>query len=1589
MKMQLLKFLKVTNPSNLSKRSLNSLSIVALFMATMLTSGITVKAQFTATWALLSAPGKTVAVTDVQAASVVAGDMIPGANFSGGTHNNDGFRSQLGTAWPTTPTDESHLDFPLSPVTGFDLTITGLTLTAKTSGSSGANMLQLAYQVNGSGPWTLFGSPVAAPSGGTNNLNFGTLNQTFFAGQTYVIRMYEYAAGSTSASRSLYIKNVVFTGTAAVSGTPPTVTTDAVGSVTYTTAIATGTITDGTIPVQTSGVCWGTDPLPTITGPNLTTNGPTVTGAIGAGTGGSITGLAVNTTYYVRAYVTTIAGTTYGSAIQFSTPLPDYKLTSTTGSLDFGGVSLTTSSVLSYSVSGKLLSPASGSITVTAPAPYLVSISAAGPFTSSITLPYTGSTLPSTTVYVKFTPTAAFQSASGTITLSGGGVIPEEIINETVTGRGKLLDPAVTSNVGNDFWLGFGYHAQMTSTSSSRAQLSVYVSNPSATATAHVVVEMPGLGGGFIPMEQDIAPGGFFEFSGFPLGDGTADNSTNAPDSRLYQTGTSDRAIHVYSSDGTPVSVWLYSYTTQDAAAGSLIFPTNTWNTSYTVQTIGGGANSAGSPNSFFFVVAQEDGTEIEITPTGDILDPSVPIGQIETSGTIIPLVNGKILITLNKGQVFNAISTKVGNFGTDLSGTTVKSTNCKKFAVFAGNGRNGIGSDLCAYSTGGGSDNLIQQMFPKVAWGSKYYTVPTKHMEYNTFRITVDDPATKVWLNDPTKNDANVLTNYNALNKFYEIYTNLPSIIESDKPISVTQFISSESCASNEAIGNNGKGDPEMIILSPAAQAINKVTVFSPTIKNGNGGGSYINVIIPTSGVSSFKLDYDVINNIQPLVDTGSSSFVAGVAFASADALIPIANAFTPFANDATFSWAKFKVNAGEPHTLQSSVPFNAIAYGTAQGESYGFNAGTQVNDLTAPLILNNPYGDSLNSLNNSKPLTTCKGTEVALSATLPFENVPGRPITFSYGNNANIVPSADDVVANPVLANTFEFNGQTFYVYKLAQKHVFNANGDYQINVTYFNPTPSDGCGGQEGSFKTISYVIKVVDGIAPAFDITYNTCISSTVTIDDNSNGLGFNIVTRNWSYDNGSKPLPGGQDIVENPSFVNPVNNTAANVKLIAINSIGCFGELQKPLPTQSKPEIVFTALPVGLCNTPTAAFELTSYVTPANGTFTGNGVELREGKYWFNPAAANVSTTIPNVITYNFTGGNSCAADPKTQNITIGQSVVLQITAVNPLCVSANAVTLTTNNIAGGIVNGPGVTNNQGVYSFNPATAGAGLHTITYTKPGDNCSTPGSIQIQVVALPTVTFNNVFAALCSNANSITLNQGTPSGGVYTGPGVTNNQGVYTFNPAAQGVSTTSANVITYTVTNATGCVNSATNSITVNPIPTVNAGNDLTVNQNESIIIIGTTNAQEAIYSWTPTTGLTSPGNLVTPVQRSDFGEYVYTLTVTANNCSASDDMTLTVKSPLPCLDPMKGFTPNGDGINEKWIVFNDEGCYSRVQVDVYNRWGGLVFHSDNYRNDWTGAFKGNPVPDATYYYIVKAYSSNGRTSTRSGNVTIIR
>jgi hypothetical protein len=991
---------------------------------------------------------------------------------------------------------------------------------------------------------------------------------------------------ASNQTNDMGIDNVLIT--AAGINVPMVTTTSATG-ITVISANSGGTvIADGGASVTARGVVWGTSPNPTVPSTSSSSNG-TGTGSFTSQMGT----LAGGTTYYYRAYATNAAGTGYGEEYSFTTPAASPTLLVNPAALDFGQQTVgTTSSQNFFTIVGVYLAPASGNVAVTAPAGYQISTTSGSGFTNTLLLPYTSGTLDLDTIYVRFVPTAV-GTISGNIINSGGGATA----NAAVTGAGAMVLNGFT-NVGFDFWTGFGYQEKMREKagSANEVKLSIYISVPSGAIPATVKVELPGVAGasGF-PQTVTVNPGSVTEITGFPTGDPANQlNPNGLPDTRLYFTGVSNRGIHVYSTNGVPISVWMHSYTVGNSAAGAMLFPTNTWASSYTVQAYGGYSNN-NYPNSFFFVVAKEDNTPIWFKPSQDILD-SVS-GAIFSDGHSAALVKyqkgveyGPIM--LRKGQVFNAMGFIQGSgsgvgsgkaFGLDLSGSTVRTTCDKSIAVFGGNGRCLINASTCSATEG--SDHMIQQMFPAVAWGKRYLTAPTKTMEYNLYRVNVSDPTTQVWVNNPGHTAAlNPATLVNNL--YYEFASNQPQLIESDKPITVTQFIVAANCA--VANGAKGSGDPEMIILSPVEQAISSTTVYSARIKTTTStttNGHYINVIIPQGGVASFRLDGGTTGD--PGVDQATVTAGSTAAFATGGTL-PLTSIFKPHPQLAGFYYAQLRVTPGASHTLRSDSAFNAIAYGLGDGESYGYNAGASLKDLSQVLLISNPYGVS-NGI-------TCKGTQFYFRIALPYAPAQLASLTWDFYGNSSMTPNANVTQNAPTPDSTFSVEGVPYYVYRINTPYQFSEAGNYNFRVLA-NALTTGGCTGE----KIFNNTISVGNGPVPDFSFTAGSCGSTAISFTDLSTSDSTAISGWNWNFGDGTTLADTSH--VKDPSYTYPALNDFT-VSLRAINGAGCFADTVKTVALSGNLNASFTTAPATtVCSGTSVTFTNTSSSAGTYGTIT--------------------------------------------------------------------------------------------------------------------------------------------------------------------------------------------------------------------------------------------------------------------------------------------------------------------------------------------------------------------------------------------------
>jgi len=146
--------------------------------------------------------------------------------------------------------------------------------------------------------------------------------------------------------------------------------------------------------------------------------------------------------------------------------------------------------------------------------------------------------------------------------------------------------------------------------------------------------------------------------------------------------------------------------------------------------------------------------------------------------------------------------------------------------------------------------------------------------------------------------------------------------------------------------------------------------------------------------------------------------------------------------------------------------------------------------------------------------------------------------------------------------------------------------------------------------------------------------------------------------------------------------------------------------------------------------------------------------------------------------------------------------------------------------------------------------------------------------------------------------------------------------------------------------------------------VDASEDKSLGIGQSVLIDAKT---DYFYQWTPTLGLDDPISL-TPTA-SPEQTTTYTLVATSvDNCSKTDNVTITVVSEVKAANVI---TPNGDGINDTWIISNIEP-FPNSKISVYTRWGQRIFNTVGYSsvNRWDGTGVGSAkLPTGTYYYVI--------------------
>ncbi|HRN78869.1 MAG TPA: PKD domain-containing protein [Ferruginibacter sp.] len=1015
------------------------------------------------------------------------------------------------------------------------------------------------------------------------------------------------------------------------------------------------------------------------------------------------------------------------------------------------------------------------------------------------------------------------------------------------------------SNKGKEFWVGYGHHQFMEVGQSNGQEMVLYFSAEQAANVRVTIKNTTYIRDYSVPANSVIISELIPKSGANDARLITLPCSFVPPGFPCGGEGIFPRhGIHIESD--VPIVAYAHIYGSASSGA-TMLMPVETWGYSYI--TLNSKQNYASNCFSWFYVVASEDNTLVEITPAA-------------TTRTGYHIAGVPYTVTLNKGEIYQTMAgPEGGNPKNEMTGTRVRSIanasgNCYPIAVFSGSSRTYNTPVACGASSGGDNDN--QQCFPEQAWGKRYLTAPTSAsttastFQFNTYKIIVKDLATQV------RRNGTLLTGMNPAG-YYEFNSNQAEYITADQPIMVAQFIHG-----GTGCMVSGDGDPEMMYISPVEQGTKRIGFYRNNEENITV--NYLTLIIPNGGVSSLRIN-------------GSATFDH-----------TYTHPRDPNYTVVVKRWAAAKAQA----IAESDSAFTAITYGLGSVESYGYNAGTLINNLAG-------IGDIRNVLDPTSPSHpfTCTNTPFELSVLVGYQ--PDRMV-WKLSQLAGILTPSVDVVDNaPVSTGTVVLNGITYYKYTLPGTYMFLQEGNHTVKIDNTHPS-IDNCNNTE----EIRFVLEVRGKPIAAFTTSSSGCGLDPVSFNaPDTSQQGYDLFVYNWDFGSGSTASGQTATHTFTTSGTYPVN-----LEYIATN--GCVADTTMDVSVGSPPTSAFTASDVLICEGEDVTFT-------DNSSFTG--AAPIDSWYWDFGDGTTLNAPDGNPVTHTYTTfgtftvkfavgvGATCPGDTATRTITVRAKPIVDMGYPNG-CLPADGIINFTNEST--VPDGRAMTGFSWDFGDPAATPPGNPNTSTQENPSHTYASFGTYTISLTVTTvdgctatlteSPTFNlkptfsyPAFTPVCeadapfSVANA-TVTNGVPGTGVYQGPG-TNAAGL--FDPAAAGFGT---HDIKYIYTTNAGCVDSVLSNITVRANPVVDfdiASGTCLPASGQVQFVNNTTIADGQTLTWlwdfddpNATGGNPNTSTAQAPTHNYQDGTYGIKLTATTNNGCVSETTITKTLSVTPAL-----------------------------------------------------------------------------------------
>ena len=638
--------------------------------------------------------------------------------------------------------------------------------------------------------------------------------------------------------------------------------------------------------------------------------------------------------------------------------------------------------------------------------------------------------------------------------------------------------------------------------------------------------------------------------------------------------------------------------------------------------------------------------------------------------------------------------------------------------------------------------------------------------------------------------------------------------------------------------------------------------------------------------------------------------------------------------------------------------------------------------------------FGPSSNQLGTGSPFSysPTSSTTVTLVATDQYGCTDTETITLTVNSAPTMTSATSATICSGETLNiplSASPAGATFSWQASSNPSVtgqsLTAQSSSLINNTLINTTSSPqtvtysvtpSIGGCSGPVQTVTVTVNPTPSPAIVGVVTQPSCVLSTGSVS--LSGLPS---SGSWTI----TASPGGLTSTGTGTSTTFSGLTASTTYTFIVTSGSCTSSASTNVVFNSVPGApgapVLGAIIQPTCSLPTGSVSLsglpssgswTVTATPGGATITGSG-------------STAIFNGLPENNSYTFIVSDGTCSSPTSLsaqiNAVTGIPATPVISVLAPTCVSPGIATIT--NYDGTLT-----------YTFSPSgpTVGAGGlisamipgQSYTLTVSSGACVSTASPVFTVVdqlITPVTPLITVNAPTCISSGSSIISNYDPSVS-------------YTFSPigpsAGVGVVVSSMTPGTsYTVVATSGaCSSAASLPFTYGSqliVPNVMVTPDTsTINLGELVTL---TASGADSYTWSPVNGLNSATGPTVEAQPLGTTEYCV---VGTNNDGCSDTSCAIVNVLINCDDLFipNAFSPNENTLDDKFCLFG-ASCIETMTLRVFNRWGELIYLSNDSESCWDGSFKGEFVNSGAYAYVLEAVLATGERIERKGSVQVIR